>query len=79
MNIEPLDIYHGAEKCLKRTKTQQRDVMAASPEAPAQTREDGARHESKEDEADDVIPVGDVVATNRPRCKKMPEQANSKE
>jgi hypothetical protein len=43
MNMEPLDIYHGAEKCLNHTDNQQRDVMAAFPEAPAQARDEGAR------------------------------------
>jgi hypothetical protein len=76
MNTEPLDIYDGAENCLKSTENQQRDVMASSPEAPAQAREDSARHDSKEEETDDMIPVSDVVAADRPRCKKMPEQAN---
>jgi hypothetical protein len=79
MNMEPLDIYHGAEKRLNHTDNQQCDVMAAFPESPAQAGDEGARHEENEEEAEDVIPVSDVTAADRSRCKKMPEQPNHNE
>jgi len=79
MNMEPLDIYHGAEKRLNHTDSQQRDVMAAFPEAPAQARNEAARHEENQEEAEDVIPVSQVAAADRSRCKKMPEQPNHNE
>jgi hypothetical protein len=79
MNAESLDIYHDAEERLNGTENQQRDVMAAFPEAPAQAREENARHESKEEEAEDVVPVSHIAAADRSRCKEMPKQANAEE
>ena len=79
MNMEPLDIYHGAEKRMNHTDNQECDVIAAFPEAPAQARDDGARHEENEEEAEDVVPESHVAAADRSRCKKMSEEANHNE
>ena len=79
MNMEPLDIYHGAEKRLNHTDNQQCDVMATFPESPTQARDDGPGHEEDQEEAEDMIPVSHVAAADRSRCKKMPEEAYDKE
>src|ERR1700738_3092077 len=79
MNTEPRDIDHEAQERLKRTENKQRDVMAALPEAPAQARDDGARHEGKADEAGDMVSVGQVGAAYCLCREKMPEQAAAKE
>src|SRR5207253_5261341 len=75
MNVEPVDVDHDAKNRLHRTDDQQRDVVAASPETPAQGRDDGARHESQEYKTLDVILVSDVVAPDRTRGQLMPGQA----
>jgi len=78
MNIEPVDIDHDANQGLNHTDNQQRDVMAPLPETPAERSDDDAGHDSKEQEAGDMIPVGDVVATNRSRRQQMPGQTSRK-
>lgn len=77
--MEPRDVDEEAEKRLKRAENRQRDVMAAAPEAPAQAREEAARHEGKDDEAGDVVSVCHTAAADCLRRKKMPEQASAKE
>src|SRR5205807_9347519 len=47
-NMEPLEINHEAQKRLNHAENQQRDVVAPSPESPAQTRDKCARREGKE-------------------------------
>jgi hypothetical protein len=75
-DVEPLDIYVDAEKRLNHTDDQQRDVLTALPEAPAEERDDCAGYHEEPEEASHVIPVGDVCAANRSRRKEMPEKAN---
>jgi len=73
--VESLDVYHETEKRLNYTDGQYGDVTAAFPEAPAEARDDGARDNENQEEADDVIPVSECSAPDRSRCKEMPEEA----
>ena len=73
MNAESLDIHEQANDRLQNTETQQRDVVAAFPEPPAQTSDDGARHEGQHNEAEDVVPVRQVGSANCSRREKMGE------
>jgi len=77
--MEPLEINHEAQKRLNHAENQQRDVVAPSPESPAQTRDKCARHEGKEHETKDVVPVGHVASADGPRGKEMTEQPTDKE
>ena len=77
--MEPLDVYKDAEEGLNRAEYQQRDVMAASPEEPPETHDEGAGQQRNPNEADHVVPVGYVAAADRSRCKPMSEKANDKE
>src|SRR5438876_5881569 len=78
-NMEPLEVDDEAQKRLKHAENQHRDVSAASPVSPAQAGDDSARHEGKDDEAKDVVPVGHVASADCPRRQKMAEQASGKE
>ena len=73
MNTEPLDIHDEAEERLGRAKNQERDVMAASPEAPTQACDDGPRHQSQDAETEDVVSVSHCAAADCSRRKKMAE------
>jgi hypothetical protein len=79
MNIEPVDVDHDAEKRLNDADNQHCDIRAASPEAPAQSRDDGTRHDENQEKAEDVIPESDIAAADRSRRKKMSEESNDKE
>ena len=79
MNAEPLDIHDETQECLQHTDSQHGDVVAASPEPPAQTRDDGARHEGKPNEADHVVPVSQATSANCLRGEKMAEEAGTEE
>jgi hypothetical protein len=78
-DMEPLDIDHEAEQRLNRTDDQKRDVMAASPETPAEGRNDGARHDENQEETEDVIPESHIAAADCSRSKEMPEKTEDKE
>lgn len=75
MNVESLDVYHEPDDCLNRAENQQRDVMAAPPETPAETGDQGARDDGEEKESCDVVSVGHEGAADRSRRKQMTEQA----
>jgi hypothetical protein len=79
VNIEPVDVDHDAEKGLNDADDQHSDVKAASPEAPAQARDDGTRDDENQEKAEDVIPESDVAAADGSCCKKMSEEANHNE
>ena len=64
MNTKSLERNEKAQECSQNTESQQGDLVTASPEPPAQPREDGARHHGQPDEADDVVPVRQLASAN---------------
>ena len=79
MNTKSLDINEKAQECLQNTESQQGDLVSASPDPPAQPREDSARHQGQPDEAGDVVPVRQLASANCLRREKMAQQARTKE
>ena len=76
MKIESLDVYHEPDDRLNRAEYQQRDVMAAFPETPAETGDQDARDDRDENESGDVVSEGHEGAADRSRRKQMAEQAD---
>jgi hypothetical protein len=79
-NVESLDVDHDAEERLNCTDGQHRDVTPASPEEPAQARDDCPGNHENQEESEDMMLVRErTITANRPRCKKMSEEANANE
>jgi hypothetical protein len=77
--MEPLEIYRESEQRLNRTDNQHRDVAASSPESPSQSDDDRTRYDQYQEEAEDVMAVGEAAAADRVRSEKVAEQTEAKE
>ena len=58
------EIHEETHESLNRADNDQRDIMAAPPETPAQAYCDGARHEENDEEAEHVVPVRQGAAAD---------------
>src|SRR5437763_737043 len=65
MDVEPLEIDQETEDRLHRTDGQQCNVVTPLPEAPAKPRDDGARDDGDQHEAEDVVAIRHVIAADR--------------
>lgn len=79
MNTEPLDVYNNSHDCLQNSKRQHGNVIATSPEPPAQTRENGTRRDGQHNKAKDVVTVGHVASANCLRGEKVAEKGGTEE
>jgi hypothetical protein len=77
--MEPLEIYRESEQRLNGTDNQHRDVAASSPESPSQSGDDRTRHDQYQEEAEDVVAVGEAAAADCVRSEKVAEQTEAKE
>ena len=79
VNAEPLDVDVDAEQRLDATDDQEGDVVSASPEAPAKSRNYRGRQEGQPGKAAEVVAVCDVASADRTRGEVVAQEAGNEE
>ena len=79
MNAEPLDVDVDTEQRLDDTDDQEGDVVSASPEAPAKSRNYRGRQEGQPGKAAEVVAVCDVASADRSRGEVVAQEARNEE
>ena len=79
VNAEPVDVDVDAEQGLDDAHEQDDHVVPAFEEAQAQSPDNECRDQREDDEAAEVVPIGDVGAADRARGEVVAQEAGNEE